>query len=45
MAQTIKEEIIRTHYPQLTRKHIEAVLHYAGEIFKTREYAVQGALR
>jgi len=32
------------YYPQLTRKHIEAALHYAGELLKTREYAAQGAL-
>ena len=39
-----QEEIIRRYYPQLTHKHIEAALHYAGELFKTREYAFQGAL-
>ena len=34
------EEIIGSdYYPQLTRKHIEAALHYAGELLKTREYA------
>ena len=34
------EEIIGPdYYPQLTRKHIEAALHYAGELLKTREYA------
>lgn len=40
------EEIIGpNYYPQLTRKHIEAALHYAGELLKTREYAFEGALR
>lgn len=32
------------YYPQLTRKHIEAALHYAGELLKTREYASQTSL-
>ena len=27
------------YYPQLTKEHIEAALHYAGELMKTREYA------
>lgn len=27
------------YYPQLTKKHIEAALHYAGELLKTRVYA------
>lgn len=40
------EEIVGpNYYPRLTRKHIEAALHYAGELIKTREYAAQGALR
>lgn len=26
------------YYPKLTRKHIEAALHYAGALLKTREY-------
>jgi len=34
------EEIIGPdYYPQLTRKHIEAALHYASDLLKTREYA------
>ena len=33
------------YYPQLTRKHIEAALHYAGSLLKTREYVSQVALR
>ena len=32
------------YYPQLTRKHIEAALNYAGQLLKTREYASQVAL-
>ncbi|MBI3627359.1 MAG: DUF433 domain-containing protein [Candidatus Sungbacteria bacterium] len=40
------EEIIGPdYYPQLTRKHVEAALHYAGSLLKTREYASQVALR
>lgn len=40
------EEIIgRNYYPQLTRKHIEAALHYAGELMRTRTYVAQGSLR
>ena len=40
------EEIIgQNYYPQLTRKHIEAALHYAGELMKTREYAFEDTLR
>ncbi|OGG50069.1 hypothetical protein A2763_04285 [Candidatus Kaiserbacteria bacterium RIFCSPHIGHO2_01_FULL_54_36] len=39
------EEIIGpNYYPQLTRKHIEAALHYAGSLLKTREYVAQVAL-
>ena len=39
------EEIIGpNYYPQLTRKHIEAALHYASDLLKTREYASQGSL-
>ena len=39
------EEIIgHNYYPQLTRKHIEAALHYAGSLLKTREYVAQVAL-
>jgi uncharacterized protein (DUF433 family) len=32
------------YYPQLTRKHIEAALHYAAEFLKFREYASKAAL-
>jgi uncharacterized protein (DUF433 family) len=40
------EEIIGPkYYPQLTRKHIEAALHYASQLLKTREYAYQNTLR
>ena len=39
------EEIIGpNYYPQLTRKHIEAALHYASELLKTREYVPQSTL-
>lgn len=39
------EEIIGPrYYPQLTHRHIEAALHYAGQLLKTREYVSQGAL-
>jgi len=41
----VDEIIGDDYYPQLTRRHIEAALHYAGELLKTREYASQGALR
>ena len=41
---SIEEIIGPTYYPQITRKHIEAALHYASELLKTREYASQGAL-
>lgn len=34
-----KEVIGMAYYPQLTKKHIEAALHYAAEMLKTREYA------
>mgnify|MGYP001570466833 CR=1 FL=1 len=41
-----QEEIIgEKYYPQLTRKHIAAALHYAAELFKFREYVPQGSLR
>ncbi|MEK7173661.1 MAG: DUF433 domain-containing protein [Patescibacteria group bacterium] len=33
------------YYPQLTRKHIEAALHYASELLKTREYVPQAVMR
>jgi len=32
------EEIIKNAYPQLTKKHIQAALHYAAEVIKTGEY-------
>lgn len=32
------------YYPQLTRKHIEAALHYAGELMKTREYVAEATV-
>lgn len=28
------------YFPQLAKEHIEAALHYAGELMKTREYAL-----
>lgn len=40
----IDEIIGPTYYPHLTRKHIEAGLHYAGDLLKTREYASQDSL-
>lgn len=33
------------YYPALTQQHIEAALHYASELLKTRAYVPQGALR
>ena len=41
----IEEIIGPNYYPQLTRKHIEAALHYASQLLKTREYASQNTLR
>jgi uncharacterized protein (DUF433 family) len=41
---TVEEIISADYYPQLTRKHIEAALHYASDLLKTREYAAQGSL-
>ncbi|MBI3305238.1 DUF433 domain-containing protein [Candidatus Parcubacteria bacterium] len=41
---SVEEIIGPDYYPQLTRKHIEAVLHYASDLLKTREYASQSAL-
>lgn len=39
------EEIIGdNYYPQLTKKHIAAALHYAGQLLQTREYVAQGAM-
>jgi len=32
------EEIIKNAYPQLTKEHIQAALHYAAEVIKTGEY-------
>ena len=32
------DQIIKNAYPQLTREHIQAALHYAAEVIKTGEY-------
>jgi uncharacterized protein (DUF433 family) len=32
------EDIINKAYPQLTKEHIQAVLHYAAEVIKTGEF-------
>ena len=32
------EDIVRA-YPQLTKEHIQAALHYAAEVIKTGEFA------
>ena len=32
------EDITQKAYPQLTKKHIQAALHYAAEVIKTGEY-------
>ena len=32
------EEIITKAYPQLTKEHIQAALHYAAEVIKTGEF-------
>lgn len=32
------DEIIQRAYPQLTKPHIQAALHYAAEVIKTSEY-------
>lgn len=32
------------YYPALTRKHIEAALHYAGQLLQTRMYVPQAAM-
>lgn len=32
------DDIIKNAYPQLTKEHIQAVLHYAAEVIKTGEY-------
>ena len=42
---SIEEITGPNYYPQLTRKHIEAALHYASQLLKTREYASQNPLR
>ncbi len=42
---SIEEIIEPNYYPQLTREHIQAALHYASELLKTREYASQSTLR
>ena len=40
------EEITRPeYYPQLTKKHIKAALHYASDLLKTREYVPQVVMR
>jgi uncharacterized protein (DUF433 family) len=31
------EDIIKKAYPKLTKKHIQAALHYAAEVIKTGE--------
>ena len=31
-------DIIKKAYPQLTKKHIQAALHYAAEVIKTGEF-------
>jgi uncharacterized protein (DUF433 family) len=33
------------YYPALTKKHVEAALHYASELLKTRAYVPQTTLR
>lgn len=30
--------ILKNSYPQLTKKHIQAALHYAAEVIKTGEF-------
>jgi len=32
------EAIIKEAYPQLTKEHIQAALHYAAEVIKTGDY-------
>jgi len=32
------DTIIKNAYPQLTKNHIQAALHYAAEVIKTGEY-------
>jgi len=32
------DEIIRKAYPQITKKHIQAALHYAAEVIKIGEF-------
>lgn len=32
------EDIINKAYPQLTKNHIQAALHYAAEVIKTGEF-------
>ena len=40
------EEIIGpNYYPQLTKKHVEAALHYVASMLKFREYAPTGVMR
>lgn len=33
-----QNEIIEKAYPQLTKEHIQAALHYAAEVIKTGEF-------
>lgn len=35
----VEEIINQKNYPDLTREHVEAALHYASELLQTREYA------
>ena len=46
LEQGISREAIvgQEYYPQLTGKHIEAALRYAGDLLKTREYTSQNSL-
>jgi len=32
------DDIIKKAYPQLTKRHIQAALHYAAEVIKTGEF-------
>jgi uncharacterized protein (DUF433 family) len=31
-------QILKDYYPQLTKKHLEAALHYAAELIKDEQY-------
>ncbi|PIS33888.1 MAG: antitoxin [Candidatus Omnitrophica bacterium CG08_land_8_20_14_0_20_41_16] len=37
-AGTSPEEIFKDYYPKLTKKHLEAALHYAAELVKDEQY-------